>query len=81
MRVREVIPFGKSAEEMETREREKKKRKAELWVREGGRWAEGRNNFRSVFIPRYRLFIICILHLSNTGRQLHIAITHCTVPV
>lgn len=72
MRVREVIPFGKSDEEMETRERGKK---AELW-RE---WEadRGKDIFRGVFTLSYRLFIICILDLSKSGEQLHIAVKKC----
>lgn len=74
MHVREVIPFRKSDEEMETKEREKKQNCGER----GREAVRGRNVLRGAFTPSYRLLIICILHLSKIGKQLHIATTLCT---
>ena len=73
MRVREVIPFGKSDEEMETRERRKKQNCGER-ERVANR---GRDIFRGVFTLSYRLIIICILNSSKSGEQLHIAVKKC----
>lgn len=53
MRAREVIPFGKSVEEMEMKEREGGKR---------GKASIQREKFRGTFIPSYRQFVICILY-------------------
>lgn len=47
MRAREVIPFGKSVEEME--------------MKGGGKEAYREKKFRGTFIPSYRMFVICIL--------------------
>lgn len=53
MRVREVIPFGKSDEEMETRERERGGKKAELWRKREREADRGGDIFRVVFTQSY----------------------------
>lgn len=61
MRVREVIPFGKSDEEMEMSERGKRQNCGER-----DREAYKEKKFRGMFMPGYRLFVICILDLSKS---------------
>ena len=62
MRVREVIPFGKSAEEMETREREKKKKKKQSCGERG--WEVGRGEKQ--FQKRVHSEISAVYHLYSS---------------
>lgn len=77
MHVREVIPFGKSDwrdGNKREREREKaKKKKTYLWREE-----ERGRRLQRCAPSELSQFIICILKLSKSGSQLHIAISHCS---
>lgn len=66
MRVTEVTPFGKSDDGMEAGVGEGRRQKC----RDRAGEAHREKSLRGMFIPSYRLSVICIPDLSKSRRQL-----------